>query len=149
MAIVGVADAVFRGQYLVHEQTWVSSQACSAAGFLSFLSSKVSALTILLITLDRLIVLRLSFITVRFNKTSASLVSMATWVIGITLAAVPLLPSTSHWQFYRQTCTCIPLPVTRREFKGQGYSLGILIILNFIPFIFIAASQAFIYWSVR
>jgi hypothetical protein len=39
--------------------------------------------------------------------------------------------------------------VTRREFKGQGYSLGILIILNFILFIFIAAGEGFIYWSVR
>jgi hypothetical protein len=148
MAIVGAANAAFRGQYLVHEQTWVSSAACSAAGFLSLLSSEVSAFTILLITLDRLIVLRFPFTTVRFNKTSTGLVSMATWVMGVTLAAVPLLPATSHWQFYRQTGTCIPLPVTRREFKGQGYSLGILIFLNFILFVFIAAGQGFIYCSV-
>jgi hypothetical protein len=133
----------------VHEQTWVSSAACSVAGFLSLLSSEVSALTILLITLDRLIVLRFPFSTVRFNKASAGLVSMATWVIGVTLAAVPLLSAMSHWQFYRQTGTCIPLPVTRREFKGQGYSLGILIFLNFILFVFIAAGQGFICWSVR
>jgi hypothetical protein len=78
MAIVGAADATFHGQYLVHEQTWVSSAACSAAGFLSLLSSEVSALTILLITIDQLIVLRFPFTTARFNKTSAGLVSMAT-----------------------------------------------------------------------
>jgi hypothetical protein len=105
----------------------------------------VSTLTVLLITLDRFIVLRFPFSTFRFGKTSACLVSMATWVIGLTLAAVPLLPMTSHWQFYSQTGICIPLPVTRKQFAGQGYSTGILVFTNFILFIFIAAGQAFIY----
>jgi hypothetical protein len=122
---------------------------CTAAGFLSLLSCEVSALTILLITLDRFIVLRFPFSTMRFNKTSAAFTSVATWIIGLTLAAVPLLPVTSHWEFYSQSGICIPLPVTRRKFAGQAYSTGIVILLNLVLFILIAGGQAFIYWSVQ
>jgi hypothetical protein len=148
-AIIGTADAVFRGQYLFFERAWVTSTACKAAGFLSLLSCEVSALTILLITLDRFIVLRYPFSMMRFNKTSAAVTSVATWVIGLTLAAVPLLPVTSHWEFYSQFSICIPLPVTRRKFEGQAYSTGIVILLNLVLFIFVAGGQAFIYWSVQ
>jgi hypothetical protein len=148
MAIIGAADLSFLGRYLLHEHAWVTSGACSAAGFLSLLSSEVSALTILLITLDRFLVLHFPFSAMRFTKTSAVIVSIMIWAVGLFLAAVPLLPVTSHWEFYSQTGICIPLPVTRLEFKGQGYSEAILIFLNFVLFLFIAAGQAFIYWSV-
>jgi hypothetical protein len=149
IAIIAAADAVYRGQYLIFERAWVTSTACKAAGFLSLLSCEVSALTILLITLDRFIVLRIPFSTMRFNKTSAAVTSVAIWVIGLTLAAVPLLPMTSHWEFYSQSGICIPLPVTRRRFEGQAYSTAIVILLNLILFILIAGGQAFIYWFVQ
>jgi hypothetical protein len=148
MAIIGAVDTLFRGRYLLNEQAWITSSACQTAGFLSLLSSEVSALTILLITLDRFIVLHFPFSTLRFSKTAAKVVSIATWVVGFLLAAVPLLPVTSHWEFYSQTSICIPLPVTRLEFKGQGYSVGILILLNLVLFLLIAAGQAFVHWSV-
>ena len=56
---------------------------------------------------------------------------------------------TSHWQFYSQTGICIPLPITRNDFEGHGYSFGILIVLNFVLFLLIAVGQVIIYWSVR
>jgi hypothetical protein len=149
VGIIVTADAAFQGEYLLHEPLWVTSSACKAAGFLSLLSSEVSALTILLITLDRFIVLRFPFSTFRFKKTSVGILSLATWVTGVAMAMVPLLPATSHWEFYSQTGVCIPLTVTWRSFPGQGYFMGILIILNFILFILIAAGQSFIYWSVQ
>jgi hypothetical protein len=148
-AIIGTADAMSRGQYLVFERDWVTSSACHAAGFLSLLSCEVSALTILLITLDRFIVLRFPFSTARFNKTSAWIVTVATWIAGLTLAAVPLLPVTSLWALYGQTGLCIPLPVVQQQTPGQEYSRGVLVFFNFGLFICVAAGQAFIYWSVQ
>jgi hypothetical protein len=148
-AMIGAADAVSRGQYIIFERDWVTSKACKAAGFFSLLSCEVSALTILLITLDRFIVLRFPFSTMRINKTSAAVTCVAIWVIGLTLAVVPLLPVTSHWEFYSQSGICIPLPVTRRKFEGQAYSTGIVIFLNFILFILIVAGQGFVFWSVQ
>ena len=147
--IIGVADELFRGRFLYHDTAWKSSAACKVAGFLSLLSSEVSALTIWLITLDRFIVLRFPFSSWRFQRGSAAAACLMTWFVGCALAAVPLLPVTSHWEFYGQTGICIPLPVTRRDFKGRSYSFSVIIILNFILFLLIAAGQGFIYWSVQ
>ena len=149
IAIIGVADALFRGKYLHYDEMWMHSAACKAAGFLSLLSSEVSALTILLITLDRFVVLHFPFSTVRLQKTSATVVCLLAWLIGCILAAVPLLPMASSWHFFSQAGICVPLPVTRQDFKGRVYSVGIFIVLNFVLFIFIAMGQAFIYWSVQ
>ena len=149
MAIIGMADSLFRGEYLSSEETWKHSVACKVAGFLSLLSCEVSALTIWLITLDRFIVLHFPFSSVRFQKTSATAACLTTWLIGLLLALTPLLPVTSHWEFYSQTGICIPLPVTRQNFKGKSFSIGVFIVFNFILFALIASGQAFIYWSVQ
>nr|KAG5705188.1 hypothetical protein BaRGS_011214 [Batillaria attramentaria] len=71
-------------------------------------------------------------------------------LIGLSLSGcIPLLPLTSYWEFYSQTGICIPLPITQHEFPGQGYSFGIMIVLNFVLFVLIAVGQFFIYWCVR
>ena len=57
MLIIGTADEIYRLKYVVKEQEWLSSPACTAAGLLSFVSSEVSAMVISLITLDRTLVL--------------------------------------------------------------------------------------------
>ena len=149
ITIIGVADELFRGKYLHYGETWTHSVACKVAGFLSLLSSEVSALTIWLITIDRFIVLRFPFSRVRFQKISATVACLITWTIGFLLALIPLLPATSHWDFYSQTGICIPLTVIRQDFKGRGYSVSVFIVLNFILFLFIATGQAFIFWSVQ
>jgi hypothetical protein len=58
IAIIGAADVTFQGRYALYELIWLHSAACKVAGFLSLVSSEVSALIILLITLDRFLVLR-------------------------------------------------------------------------------------------
>nr|KAG5685806.1 hypothetical protein BaRGS_001218 [Batillaria attramentaria] len=148
LAMIGVADSMYRGNYIWHEKTWTTGPACQLAGFLSLLSSEVSAFMICLITLDRFIVLRFPFTSVRFQKSSAILTCAITWLAGGFLAGLPLLPVTSHWEFYGQTGVCIPLPITRKEFAGWGYSFGVMIVFNFILFLFIACGQASIYWSI-
>ena len=149
IVIIGVADSLFRGEYLFYDETWKHSVACKVAGFLSLLSCEVSALIIWLITLDRFIVLHFPFSRVRFQKSSAAAACLITWFVGLLLALVPLLPVTSHWQFYSQTGICIPLPVTRQDFEGKTFSFSVIIVFNFIMFMLIATGQAFIYWSVQ
>ena len=149
IVIVGVADSLFRGEYLFYDEMWKHSVACKVAGFLSLLSCEVSALTIWLITLDRFIVLHFPFSGVRFQKSSAAAACLFTWIVGLLLSLVPLLPVTSHWQFYSQTGICIPLPVTRQDFDGKTFSFCVFVVFNFIMFMLIATGQAFIYWSVQ
>ena len=147
--IIGVADVRFGSKYLQHENTWKSSAACKVAGFLFLLSSEVSALTIWLITLDRFIVLRFPFSSWRFQRGSAAAACLMTWLVGCALAVVPLLPVTSHWEFYGQTGICIPLPVNSQDFKGRSYSFGVQIIFNFVLLVFVAAGQTYAYTTVQ
>jgi hypothetical protein len=70
IAIIGAADATYKGRYARNELRWLQSPACKVAGFLSLVSSEMSALIILLITLDRFLVLRFPFSTVRFGHRS-------------------------------------------------------------------------------
>ena len=109
----------------------------------------MSAFIICVITLDRFIVLRFPFSRVHLKHTSALLTCLFIWLTGIVLAALPLTPMTSHWQFYSQSGVCIPLPVTRKQFPGQHYSFGIIIVFNFILFLLVAFGQSAIFWSVR
>nr|KAG5697910.1 hypothetical protein BaRGS_026848 [Batillaria attramentaria] len=149
LAIIGAADLVYSGKYLWNDKLWKGSVACSAAGFLSLLSSEVSAFFICLITLDRFLVLRFPFSAIRFRPRSAMVASAVLWVLGFVLAFVPLLPVTSEWEFYSQTGICVPLPITRRSFKGQRYSFGVIVVFNFVLFILIASGQVLIFAAVR
>ena len=150
LAIVGVADQTYRGEYLWHDDQWKASAVCKVAGFLSLMSSEVSAFIICLITLDRFLALRFPLSSLHFSRSSALIVCTIVWMVGVALATVPLLSLTSHWEFYSQTGICIPLPFTTGEhFQGYDYSFSVMIILNFVLFLSIAVGQAFIYWSVR
>ena len=150
LAIVGVADHIYRGKYLWYGDQWKKSTVCKIAGFLSLMSSEVSAFIICLITLDRFLVLRFPLSSLHFSGSSALIACAIIWAIGIALATVPLFPMVSHWDFYSQTGICIPLPFTSGEsFQGYHYSFSVMIILNFVLFLLIAVGQAIIYWSVR
>ena len=149
LAVIGVADRVYAGSYLWHEAVWKNSVPCKMAGFLSFLSSEVSAFIICLIALDRAIVIRFPFTDYRFQRRSAHAACFGAWGVGLLLALAPLMPFTAHWNFYGQTGICVPLPITRADFPGRDYSFGVMIMLNFVIFLIIAAIQAFIYMAIR
>ena len=147
LAIIGVADRWYYGSYEWNDNKWKNSAACHFAGFLSLLSSEVSALLICVITLERFLVIRFPFDNLRFSVKSAQVMSAAGWVMGVVLAAVPLLPFTEHWQFYSQTGICIPLPITRKRFPGSDYSFYVMIVFNFVLFLLIAVGQLLVFWS--
>ena len=147
LAIIGVADRWYYGSYEWNDRKWTRSGACHLAGFLSFLSSEVSAFLICFITLERFLSIRFPFSNMRFSVKSAQVLSVAGWVVGVVLAAVPLLPFTEHWQFYSQTGICIPLPITRKVFPGSDYSFFVMIVFNFVLFLLIAVGQLLIFCS--
>ena len=149
LAVIGVADLVFQGTYLWKDRQWKESAACKVAGFLSLLSSEVSAFIICLITLDRFLVLRFPFSQRHFQSRTAAVASGIALFFGVVIALIPLLPAMSHWEFYGQTGICIPLPITRKEFPGQRYSFGVMIVLNFILFLVIVIGQVVIFTSIR
>ena len=149
LAMIGGADRVYMNTYLWEDIDWRNSGTCKVAGFLSLLSSEMSASIICLITVDRFLVVRFPFSRLHFQWHSAHLCCLVLWTMGTVLAAVPLLPATSSWHFYSQTGICIPLPVTRQDFPGHDYAFTVMIIFNFVLFLLIAAGQLVVYMAVR
>ena len=147
LVMIGAADRIYGNSYLWEDKDWKNSVACNMAGFLSLLSSEMSASIICLITLDRFIVVRFPFSHFRFQRRSAQLGCLLLWTMGLVLAAVPLLPAS--WHFYSQTAICIPLPVTRQDFPGQDYAFAVMIIFNFVLFLVIAVGQLVVYLAIR
>ena len=149
LVMIGGADRVYLNTYLWKDTDWRNSVTCKVAGFLSLLSSELSATIICLITVDRFLVVRFPFSRLRFHWRSAHLGCLVLWIIVTVLAAVPLLPVTSSWHFYGQTGICIPLPVTQQDFPGHDYAFAVMIVFNFVLFLFIAAGQFVVYLAVR
>ena len=149
LAIIGVADGVYRGLYLWKDEDWRHSALCQAAGVLSFLSREVSAFMIFLITLDRFLVLQFPFSQCHFSHRSASVVCGIVWCGGLMLAMIPLMPSLSHWQYYSQSGICIPLPVPRTNFASHMYTFGIMNIFYSILMSLVALAQLIIYYHIR
>ena len=146
LAFIGAADLQYRGKYLWSEVAWRSSPVCHVAGFVSLVSSEVSALMICLITLDRFIVLRFPFSVVRFKGWSAYTAVALSWMLCLVLAATPLLPSLHHWRFYAQSGVCAPLPSSS---SWHSYNFAVLIVFNLTLFVLIAVGQGSVYWSIR
>lgn len=110
----------------------------------------MSAFVLCLITADRLLALCFPLHPrLHVTKATAMAACGACWMLGVLLASVPLLPSTRHWRFYSQTGTCLPLPITRRSFPGQGYTFAIFTVLNFTLFCVIACGQLVIFRAIH
>ena len=106
--------------------------------------------TICLIMIDRLLAVMFPLHRhLHSSWKSASATSIVSWILGVAIALVLLLPFNKHWQFYRQNAICLPLPITRQDFPGSRYALSIFLVLNFSIFIFIGVGQSLIYLSVR
>ena len=149
LAAIGISDWRHRDRYVWEDTAWRNSAGCRLAGFLALLSCEVSAFLICLITIDRFLAVRFPLSFVHFSGFHAQLASCVSWAAGLALATVPLLPPVAHWHFYGQTGICVPLPVTRTQFAGHKYSFAVVIVLNFVLFLVIAAGQIAIYVSIR
>ena len=132
------------------DEQWRNSNWCTAAGVLSTISSEASVFFLCLITLDRLLVIKFPFGTVRFEPKKAHICSGVCWLISIILSIIPVL-YTSHFQnkFYSKTGVCVALPLSRDKPPGWIYSVTIFVGLNFCTFILVAAGQISIFSELR
>ncbi|KAL8617095.1 hypothetical protein ACOMHN_014266 [Nucella lapillus] len=144
---IGVADVKFKSNYVAKEGEWTDSVACTIAGCLSFVSSEVSAFLLCIITLDRVLAICFPLnLNVHFSSQVTVLFWCMIWTTGITLASVPLI---SGMEFYGVNGICLPLPITRKPYSGQGYAFSVFIVLNFTIFVFISVGQLLIFRAIR
>ena len=144
LAVMGVADRVHSGTYLWEDDRWRSSSWCAMSGFLFLLSSQVSVCVVVCMTLDRCAAL--AWTDGATSRGRATVMCVASWLVGLALAAVPLL---SPWNFFPQTSLCIPLPVAHGPLFGHCYAFGVLVVLNVSLMSLTVAGQVYISIMVR
>jgi hypothetical protein len=140
---IAAADAVYKGAYLSHEESWTSSVPCKMAGMLWVLTSEVSVLSLVLLTLDRVSELKIAkYPMLHFKLQSSLAASMLAWVVALLLAAAVLLfPSDTLWTVSSMTGMCILLPANGYAFYQSSYfillmSTACMYVLVFQPLAF-------------
>ena len=117
---------------------------------MSTVASEASVIFMCLITLDRLLVIKFPFGQIRFQTSSAILISILSWVFVVFIAVFPLI-HTEYFQnqFYTKAGVCLALPLTRDRPLGWQYSVAIFIGFNFATFLLIAIGQWLIYNEIN
>jgi hypothetical protein len=149
-SIVAFKDYRLRSQYIHHEVSWRRSALCKAAGFLSVLSHRASALLMVLITLERLLHARQASVK-GFGTRATVACSVLAWCVGWVEALVPL--TTSGWEYYGHTALCVPLPATfhhhhHHHNAGGEYQFALDTVLNAVLVCVVCLGQVFIYLSL-
>ena len=143
--MIAAAHEAFRGQYYRQEDRWTNSAACKAAGFLSMLSSVVSALTIWLLTLDQFTALHTSLTVHMFSTRSAVVACGLTWIVGSLLASGPLLPGFEPWDQYGNTAVCSLMLNSENDSVDTFRFLHSTFIFKVMLCLMVTAGIAFIY----
>ena len=148
LVIVGVADVLYRGDYVLHDAAWRHGELCKVCGCLAVLSSEASVMFILCVTLDRFLAIKYPLGPVRLSPFAAKVMCGGVWIVCIFVSFFPLLPSLSHWEVYSASSVCTGLPLTKEKFPGWEYSMLIFVGLNSTLFILIVFGQLTIYKAV-
>ncbi|XP_051972016.1 relaxin receptor 2a isoform X1 [Xyrauchen texanus] len=146
---LGVFDVKFRGEYNRNALIWMESVECRTIGFLAMLSSEVSVLLLTYLTLEKFLVIVFPFSHLRPGKLQTVLVLASIWVLGIVIAAVPLLNEDLFGNYYGRNGVCFPLHSDRLEKPtAKGYSTGIFLGLNLVAFLVIVISYSSMFCSI-
>ena len=146
LAIIGVAHRHYEGSYVWNDVTWKTSFTCKAAGFMSLLSSEMSAFIVFFIMLDRLLVIRFPGASRCFDRRFANRACVVLWTAALLLAAVPFSPFAVQWRVYGHSAVCISLP-----FGDDGvdaFSFSVRIVLNSTLLLLSGVQQVLVRWSL-
>ena len=146
LAVMAIANARFRSEYVFHDYRWRTGYACWAAGTMVTLSSFTSTLFIFLITVDRFLAVRYPYGDVRFNNRTMMFVVAGAWTFGIS---VPLLPFANDWVTFSNSGMCLGLPLKSDKLPGWQYSVTLFVGLNFVLFLLIGFGQGVIYKLIK
>ncbi|XP_072035536.1 uncharacterized protein [Amphiura filiformis] len=150
LIIIGSYDMIFRGDYILHDITWRNSPMCKICGFLSFLSSEMSVMTLSVITLDRFICIVHPFKFKNRFLGQAAILMVCLWILWITLGALPVLHTAYFGNyFYGANGVCLPLQINYPYAQGWEFSLIIFVIFNLMAFIFIVYAYLKMFLTIR
>ncbi|XP_057207824.1 relaxin receptor 2b isoform X1 [Triplophysa rosa] len=146
---LGVFDVKFRGEYNKNAKLWMDSLECHVIGFLAMLSSEVSVMLLTYLTMEKFLVIVFPFSHLRPSKRQTFAVLISIWLLGISIAAVPLLNEEMFGNYYGHNGVCFPLHSERLEKPiAKGYSTGIFLGLNLVAFLIIVISYSSMFYSI-
>jgi leucine-rich repeat-containing G protein-coupled receptor 7/leucine-rich repeat-containing G protein-coupled receptor 8 len=146
--IIAGANLAYNGRYGFEDDSWRRSPLCTFAGVLATLSSEASALFVLLITIDRIIIIRYPFSKLKMNDWIAKLISTLMWITSLFLAVLPLSESEYFDGYYSSSGICISLPISVLRKPGWEYSMILFVGANFFIFMAILLGQFVIFTDV-
>ncbi|GIY02231.1 g-protein coupled receptor GRL101 [Caerostris extrusa] len=150
LIIIASVDVYYRNIYIKNSERWKRSMLCKTCGFLSTVSSEVSVFTLTLITMDRLITLCFPLSHKRFSLKLTYKLIFSSWALAAFMAVIPLLVDPYfEGAFYARSGVCLALHITNHRPSGWEYSVAIFFCVNFLAFIFIISSYAYIYITIR
>ena len=154
LIIIGVMDAIWAGQYFLHDYYWRSSLPCQMTGSLSVLSSEVSLMLICLLSADRLKNILYPYSGKSLTIKVTHLLCGFIWIVGGIIAFIPTVgfdyfgSRQKGHHFYGRSVVCLPLQLSADKPSGWEYSVAMFVGLNFtLVFFVIVAYSMIIYKS--
>ena len=149
LVTIAIADALFYGEYVLHDYTWRHSPVCQAAGVLVTMSSLASMIFIFLITVERYLAVRYPFGEVRLVGRTVNILTFGAWVFSLTAALLPLMPFAERWKVFSLNGMCVALPLSNERRPGHWYGATLFVGIDLILFLFIGVGQGIIYKTVK
>jgi hypothetical protein len=146
--IIAGANLTFSGRYGFADEWWRQSAICTFAGVMATLSSEASALFVLVITIDRIHVIRSPFSTLKKNGRIPKILSVSMWIIASVLSLLPLFRNAYFKDYYSSSGICISLPLSIIRKSGWEYSMAVFVGANFLIFVAILIGQVVIFTNV-
>ncbi|KZC08539.1 Relaxin receptor 1 [Dufourea novaeangliae] len=147
--VIAVADMIFRDNYNQVAISWMSSWFCTSLGVLAMTSLEVSVLILSFMSLERYMLIAAPLKGHRtMTPQTASASMIVTWIIGVTLALVPVIHWRSSTRFYGVNGMCFPLHIDDPYSIGWEYSAFIFLGLNLTGLITIGYVYAGMFVSI-
>ncbi|PFX12567.1 G-protein coupled receptor GRL101 [Stylophora pistillata] len=145
LIIIGWKDAIWAGQYYLHDYKWRSSLSCQITGAIAVLSSEVSIMLLSLISADRLKNIVFPFYVGGLTNKTTHALCFTIWTIGFIIAFLPTFgiqyfETPKGQYFYGRSVVCLPLQLSHDKAPGWEYSLAVFVGLNlaFLTFVIVA-----------
>ncbi|XP_011433713.4 G-protein coupled receptor GRL101 [Magallana gigas] len=139
--IIAGANLRFSGRYGFEDEGWRHSHICTVAGVLATLSSEASALFVLLITIDRIIIIRSQFTYSQRRSFVSKVTSAFVWILSLILSLLPLLESDYFENYYSSSGVCISLPLSVQRKSGWEYYMALFVGTKSVIFLAVLLGQ--------
>ena len=150
---VGIVDAVWSGEYYLHDFEWRTGFRCQVVGGMSVMSSQVSIMILTLLSIERVKKIVFPYQFKGLTRKKAHKFCFAIWVIAFIIAYLPTFgiryfhdPDEGIF-YYGKSVVCIPLQLNPEFISGWEYSIGVFVGMNLALVIVIVVAYCMILWK--